>query len=219
MVGFTPQTSDIHQLSACRLLRENGPLVTSIAFMNKHHADTSKFLSYVLRHEPEAIGLELDLEGWADIAALIDGARRSGRELNAELIREVVSSSEKKRFAISDDGLRIRAVQGHSTDSVAISYTEQEPPEFLFHGTATRFIESILKEGLLPRDRHHVHLTTDVESATAVGRRYGTPVVLEIATHRMHQQGFKFFRAENGIWLTPRVPPEFLKTSILQSPP
>ena len=107
--------------------------------MSKQHTDASKFLSYVLRHEPQAIGLILDREGWADIAALIEGARQIGRILDADLIRAVVASSDKKRFAISEDGLHIRAVQGHSTESVAISYTERVPPEFLYHGTAKRF--------------------------------------------------------------------------------
>ncbi len=178
--------------------------------MSKQHAETSKFLSYVLRHEPQAIGLTLDSEGWADIAALIAGARQSGRELDDSLIRAVVESSNKKRFAISEDGLRIRAVQGHSTESVAITYAEKLPPEFLYHGTATRFLESILKEGLKPGERQHVHLSEDVQTATAVGQRYGKPVVLKIEALRMYQQGFKFFQAENGVWLTNQVHTPFI---------
>jgi putative RNA 2'-phosphotransferase len=118
--------------------------------MSKQHAETSKFLSYVLRHEPQAIDLALDREGWADIRALIAGARQLGRELDEVLIRAVVESSDKKRFSISEDGLRIRAVQGHSTESVIITYAEKPPPEFLYHGTATRFLESILKNRLKP---------------------------------------------------------------------
>lgn len=178
--------------------------------MSKQYTDTSKFLSYVLRHEPQAIGLTLNQEGWADIAALIDGARRSGRILDADLIRAVVVGSDKKRFAISEDGLRIRAVQGHSTASVAITYAQKVPPEFLYHGTATRFLESIMREGLKPGERQHVHLSEDVPTATAVGSRYGKPVVVRIEALRMHQQGFKFFQAENGVWLTDCVPASFV---------
>ena len=178
--------------------------------MSKQHAEVSKFLSYVLRHEPQAIGLTLDSEGWAEIGALIDGARQSGRILDADLIRAVVASSDKKRFAISADGLRIRAVQGHSTTSVAITYAERVPPEFLYHGTATRFLESILKEGLRPGERQHVHLSEDVQTATTVGQRYGKPVVLKIEALRMHRQGFKFYQAENGVWLTDHVPASFV---------
>jgi putative RNA 2'-phosphotransferase len=180
--------------------------------MSKQHTDTSKFLSYVLRHEPHAIGLTLDREGWADIAALIAGARQAGRELDEALIRAVVASNEKKRFAISEDGRRIRAVQGHSAESVSIAYAEKVPPEFLYHGTATRFLESILREGLKPGERQHVHLSQDTQTATAVGQRYGKPVVLTVAARRMQGQGYQFFQAENGVWLTPAVPPEFLSS-------
>lgn len=178
--------------------------------MSKQHTETSKFLSYVLRHEPHAIGLTLDREGWADIAALIAGAKQSGRELDETLIRTVVADNDKARFAISEDGLRIRAVQGHSTESVAITYDEKVPPEFLYHGTATRFLESILKEGLKPGKRQHVHLSENVQTATAVGQRYGKPVVLKIEALRMYQQGFKFFQADNGVWLTGKAPVIFI---------
>jgi len=154
--------------------------------------------------------LALDREGWADITTLIAGARQSGRELDEALIRAVVESSDKKRFSISEDGLRIRAVQGHSTESVAITYAEKLPPEFLYHGTATRFLKSILKEGLKPGERQYVHLSEDVQTATAVGQRYGKPVVLKIEALRMHQQGFKFYQAENGVWLIAHVPASFV---------
>lgn len=181
--------------------------------MSKQLTETSKFLSYVLRHEPHAIGVALDSEGWIEIDALIDGAIKHGTALDRDLIQQVVATSEKKRFVISEDGLRIRAVQGHSTDSVAISYVEMLPPEFLFHGTATRFLESIQQQGLLPGERHYVHLSEDIQTATAVGQRYGKLVVLKLEALRMHQQGFKFYQAENGVWLTDQVPPEFLTPS------
>ncbi|UZE24515.1 RNA 2'-phosphotransferase [Pseudomonas sp. B21-056] len=168
--------------------------------------ETSKFLSYVLRHEPQAIGLQLDSEGWADIESLIAGAAEDGRPLDMDLIQAVVSSSDKKRFSLSDDGLRIRAVQGHSTGTVSLQHVEKEPPEFLYHGTATRFLESIREKGLIAGSRHHVHLSQDMQMAIAVGQRYGKPVVLKVDALRMHKQGFKFFQAENGVWLTDHVP-------------
>lgn len=179
--------------------------------MSHQHAETSKFLSYVLRHEPHAIGLTLDSEGWADITALISGARQSGRVLDEALIRAVIECSDKKRFSISEDGLRIRAVQGHSTNSVSISYTDKVPPEILYHGTATRFLESIMQEGLKPGKRQYVHLSADIETAKSVGQRYGSPIVLKIEALRMHQQGFKFFQAENGVWLVTGVPTLFMQ--------
>ncbi|MDD1017316.1 RNA 2'-phosphotransferase [Pseudomonas rubra] len=177
---------------------------------NKQLNETSKFLSYVLRHEPQAIGLQLDSEGWADIHSLIAGAAKDGRPLDIALIQAVVSSSDKKRFSISDDGQRIRAVQGHSTSNVSLQHIEKEPPEFLYHGTATRFLESIHQQGLIAGSRHHVHLSQDRPTAIAVGQRYGKPVVLKIEALRMYQEGLKFFQAENGVWLTNHVPEKFL---------
>jgi putative RNA 2'-phosphotransferase len=130
--------------------------------------------------------------------------------LERDLIRTVVDTSDKKRFAISPDGARIRAVQGHSTAEVAIAYEPMEPPEQLFHGTAIRFLASIRVEGLVAGSRHHVHLSPDAETATAVGRRHGQPAVLTVAAGSMHRQGFVFYRADNGVWLTKAVPPAFL---------
>jgi putative RNA 2'-phosphotransferase len=121
-----------------------------------------------------------------------------------------VATSDKNRFAISSDGQRIRAVQGHSTPNVSRVYDEKVPPEFLYHGTATRFVEFIREQGLRAGSRHYVHLSQDTPTATAVGQRYGIPVVLKIEALRMHQQGFKFFQAENGVWLTNHVPSDFI---------
>ncbi len=178
--------------------------------MSKLHDETSKFLSYVLRHAPEAAGLTLDREGWADIEALIAGAAAAGRTLDVDLIRAVVESNAKKRFTLSDDGLKIRAAQGHSTEAVAIARDAVEPPEVLFHGTATRFLDAILAEGLKPGSRQHVHLSADEVTAVAVGQRHGKPVVLKVAAGVMHRQGRAFYQAENGVWLTDAAPPEFL---------
>ncbi|MFC0399338.1 RNA 2'-phosphotransferase [Paraburkholderia rhizosphaerae] len=179
---------------------------------DKRLDEISKYLSYVLRHEPQAIDLCLDTEGWASIDSLIAGAAKNGRHLDRTTIQAVVANNDKKRFAISDDGQRIRAVQGHSTTAVRRKHAEEEPPEVLYHGTATRFLESIREQGLKAGSRHHVHLSQDIPTAIAVGQRYGKSAVLEIQARRMHQQGFKFFLAENGVWLTDAVPAEFLGT-------
>jgi putative RNA 2'-phosphotransferase len=179
--------------------------------MSKQLSETSKFLSFVLRHQPDAIGITLDLEGWTDISALIDAAVNDGKQLDRDLIQTVVTTSEKKRFAISDDGLRIRAVQGHSTENVDINYVEKVPPEILYHGTATRFMASIQKEGLLPGPRQYVHLSQDEKTALSVGQRHGNPVVLRIKALLMHEQGFKFFQAENDVWLTNAIPVLFIE--------
>ena len=178
--------------------------------MSKRHTEISKFLSFVLRHKPEAIGLILDAEGWANIESLIACAARSGQILTRPLLQGVLETNDKKRFTISEDGLRIRAAQGHSTQSVVITHVEKKPPEFLFHGTATRFLASIREQGLLPGSRHHVHLSEDEETAIAVGRRYGKPVVLKVKALLMFEQGFKFYQADNGVWLTESVMTKFI---------
>lgn len=179
--------------------------------MNKQHEKVSKFLSYVLRHQPEAIGLTLDSEGWADIGALISCAAKHNQRLDMSLIQAVVDTNDKKRFSISEDGLKIRAAQGHSTNQVNLSYQEQVPPEYLYHGTATRFIDSIHEKGLIAGSRHHVHLSSNEQTAIAVGQRHGKPVILKIKAAAMHQQGFKFYLSDNGVWLTDAVPVEFIE--------
>ncbi|WP_024553420.1 RNA 2'-phosphotransferase [Franconibacter helveticus 513] len=176
----------------------------------KSHADISKFLSYVLRHQPESVGLQLSSEGWASTDELIACAAKAGRRLTPEIIEAVVRDNDKKRFVLSEDKLHIRAVQGHSTKQVAIDWEEKVPPTMLYHGTATRFIESIRQKGLIAGSRHYVHLSGDEETAVAVGARHGKPVVLKIHAERMHQQGYAFHQADNGVWLTLAVPVEFI---------
>lgn len=179
--------------------------------MNKSNTklkNISKFLSYVLRHCPEDINLTLDPEGWATISELIYKSKPK-LHLSQELIKQVVISSDKQRFKLSDDELKIRANQGHSI-KVDLKFTPQEPPVILYHGTATRFLDSIKQEGLKPGQRHHVHLSSDIETATTVGKRYGKPAILKVSTNIMRQQGFKFFLSENNVWLTEYVPPRFL---------
>lgn len=179
--------------------------------MSKKNTDISKFLSYVLRHKPEAIGLSLDNEGWAIISDLILCSVKEGYTLDNNLLRNIVDSSDKKRFTISDDGLRIRAAQGHSTQQVNIAYTEKKPPDILYHGTASRFISAIREQGLIPLSRQYVHLSPDEDTAIQVGQRHGKPLVLKIKALNMYEQGFKFFQADNGVWLTYTVPYRFIQ--------
>lgn len=179
--------------------------------MNKNHTEISKFLSYVLRHEPDAIGLSLDKDGWAVITDLILCAKQKGYSLDGGIIQAVVSSSDKKRFTISENGLHIRAAQGHSTQQVNIAYQQKAPPHTLYHGTATRFIPAIREQGLLPMSRQYVHLSADEVTAIQVGQRHGKPVVLKIKALTMYEQGFKFFHADNGVWLTDAIPYPFIE--------
>ncbi|KAA8673935.1 MAG: RNA 2'-phosphotransferase [Pantoea dispersa] len=179
--------------------------------MSKKYTDISKFLSYILRHQPEAVGLSLDKDGWAVITDLILCAKQEGYILDPDIIQAVITSSDKKRFILSDDGLHIRAAQGHSTQQVDIAYQEKTPPDILYHGTATRFISEIREQGLLPMSRQYVHLSTDEVTAIQVGQRHGKPLVLKIKALTMYEQGFKFFQAENGVWLTSSVPYQFIQ--------
>lgn len=171
---------------------------------------TSKFLSLVLRHQPEAIGLTLDAQGWAEVEELIRLANISGQRVDRTLLERVVAENDKKRFALSEDGRRIRASQGHSIE-VDLALSPTPPPELLYHGTATRFLESIRQQGLHAASRQHVHLSADLETATKVGQRHGKVVVLTVRAQAMAEAGHSFFLSANGVWLTEWVPVEFLE--------
>lgn len=178
---------------------------------NEKYKRYSKFLSFVLRHKPEEIGIQLDENGWVEISELIEKAKSKGRIYTIELIRSIVESNDKKRFAISEDGERIRANQGHSV-KVDLDLQEMNPPKALLHGTAHKNLESIMKNGLDKRERHHVHLTESKTIAAAVGQRYGKVVLLKIDSETMSNQGFKFYRSENNVWLVDTVPTEYIST-------
>jgi len=169
----------------------------------------SKFLSLVLRHQPEKIGLALDANGWADVEDLIRLANHHGTRLTRPLLERLVAENDKQRFALSDDGERIRASQGHSVE-VDLALPPALPPEVLYHGTAARSVASIRAGGLHAGNRQHVHLSPDVSTATRVGQRHGKPVVLVVRAGAMAAAGHTFFLSANGVWLTDRVPVEFL---------
>jgi putative RNA 2'-phosphotransferase len=178
--------------------------------MNQNIEKQSKFLSLVLRHKPDEIDLTLDSEGWAYIDELVQNASNHGTVLSRERIVEIVANSDKKRFAISQDGTRVRANQGHSIP-VALNIPEREPPHTLFHGTATRFIRSIQEKGLISGSRQHVHLSFEKTTALDVGARYGKPVALIVHAGEMYKNGHRFYLSDNGVWLTAHVPHEFIE--------
>ena len=166
----------------------------------------SKFLSLLLRHKPETIGLKLDENGWADIDELIEKSKKI--KLTRALIDEVVADNDKQRFIL--EGNRIRANQGHSI-KVDMEFKAVTPPDTLFHGTATRFLESIMQTGLSKQKRQHVHLSKNIETAIAVGERHGKVVILEVDAKKMSEEGYEFYLSENGVWLTDNVPVNYLK--------
>lgn len=169
----------------------------------------SKFLSLVLRHRPEAIGLELDENGWVDVEVLLGRCRANGRVIDRSELDEVVARCPKQRFAMSDDGARMRASQGHSV-AVDLDYQPAEPPGVLFHGTVAASLDAIRASGLQRMERHHVHLSPDRETAINVGGRRGAPVILNVRAKEMARDGYIFFVSANGVWLTERVPVEYI---------
>jgi len=184
--------------------------------MKKELVGISKFLSLVLRHKPEVLGIEMDSEGWVDADELIkkyNAHQPSGKfrlqVITKDILDEVVATNDKKRFAYSNDGLRIRASQGHSIN-IDLNLVPKVPPEYLYHGTADRFISSIFKEGLKKMNRQHVHLSQSVETAIKVGSRHGKPKVLRVRAGGMKKDGFSFFLSDNGVWLVDNVPEKYI---------
>lgn len=177
--------------------------------MNKQLVEISKFLSFVLRHNPQSIGVMLDAEGWVPVGELVAAAARHGQSISREQLDEVVATNDEKRFSFSPDGRLIRANQGHSVE-VDLGLVSVEPPELLYHGTVDRFLDSIRERGLIRGNRHHVHLSADRETAARVGQR-GRPVVLVVEAGRMQRDGHQFFQSENGVWLTEAVPVAYLQ--------
>lgn len=169
----------------------------------------SKFLSLVLRHQPETIGIKLDQNGWTDVDTLLKKSNSYGIKLDIETLKHIVETNSKKRFAFNDTRDKIRASQGHSVE-IELGYTNQKPPEILFHGTDEKSVPSIIETGLDKRSRQHVHLSSDLDTATRVGQRHGKPFVFKVLAEQMYNDNFQFFISDNGVWLTDNVPTKYL---------
>lgn len=174
----------------------------------KNLKETSKYISLILRHKPEAIGITLDEHGWADVEELIRGVGKT-HPLTMETLEEIVRTDEKQRYSFNEDHTLIRANQGHSIP-VDVELEEVQPPEYLYHGTGEKYTASIEIEGLLPKSRLYVHLSEDLETAVKVGARHGKPVVYRVLSGRMAEEGYRFYRSVNGVWLTKAVPAAYL---------
>lgn len=171
----------------------------------------SRYISLILRHKPEVIGITLDEHGWADVDALIQGIRETKEPaFSRELLDEIVRTDSKQRYAYNEEHTLIRASQGHSIP-VDVELTQAMPPELLWHGTGEKYTASIEKTGLIPKSRLYVHLSKDMDTAIAVGKRHGKPVVYQVAAGRMARAGYVFYLSANGVWLTKEVPVEFLQ--------
>lgn len=169
---------------------------------------TSRYISLILRHKPETIGITLDEHGWANVDELIAGVNRT-HPLTMELLKEIVRSDEKQRYSFNEDKTLIRANQGHSIP-VDVELPELEPPSILYHGTGQKYVESIDRQGLLPKSRLYVHFSTDKDTAVKVGKRHGVPVIYTIQAGKMFADGYLFYCSVNGVWLTKEVPIKYL---------
>lgn len=164
----------------------------------------SKYISLILRHHPESIGISLDEHGWADVEKLISGIAKTGRVIDRDILENIVATDEKGRYSFNEDHSKIRANHGHSVQ-VDLELEEQVPPDILYHGTATRFLRSIEKEGLKKMQRMYVHLSKDYDTAVKVGSRHGQCVVFQIDAKKMYEDGEKFYQSQTGVWLTDHV--------------
>ena len=173
--------------------------------------ETSKFISLILRHKPETIGISLDEHGWANVDELIAGIART-RPFTMEMLEEIVASDEKQRYSFSPDKKLIRANQGHSIP-VDVELEKATPPDILYHGTGLKYTASIDVQGLIPKSRLYVHLSGDYDTALKVGKRHGTPFVYFVNSAKMVRDGFAFYRSVNNVWLTKSVPPQYLEKS------
>ena len=170
---------------------------------------TSRFISLILRHKPEAADVTLDEHGWADVEKLIAGISRT-RQLDMATLERIVADDEKQRYSFNEDKTKIRANQGHSVP-VDVELEIVPPPEFLYHGTGEKYVESIDREGLVPKSRLYVHLSKDEDTAKKVGQRHGKPVVYTVLSGALYRDGITFYRSSNGVWLVKSVPVGYLK--------
>lgn len=170
----------------------------------------SRFLSLVLRHKPETIGIQPDQQGWVMVDELLEKTNRYGITLDRATLDHIVETNSKKRFAFNEALDKIRASQGHSID-IELGYANQQPPDILYHGTGAKSVQSILNTGLEKRGRLHVHLSKDMETAIQVGQRHGKPVVFKVLAGQMYQDSFMFYISDNGVWLTDCVPVKYLQ--------
>ena len=173
----------------------------------------SRYMSLILRHKPEVIGITIDEHGWANVEELIQGIAKNNPGFNKEILEEIVQTDNKQRYSFNDDKTLIRANQGHSIP-VDVELEEKEPPKILYHGTGEKYIASIDQNGLIPKSRLYVHLSKDVETAKAVGKRHGKEVVYSINSEQMYKDGYKFYLSKNGVWLTKRVPMKYFTDSV-----
>ena len=186
--------------------------------MDKHLIKLSKFLSLILRHKPQTVGLCLDEKGWADVGELIDLVSQQGIHISRELLEEIVGDSEEKSFVFNADKSKIRSYQEQSPKADLALISEQ-PPQYLVYCTTTRFLATMRSQGLIPGNQSHVQLSSDKLAAIQLGQRYGQSIVLTVKAAEMFQAGHPFYRSEQGLWLAETVPPWYIQFSRTKTNP
>jgi putative RNA 2'-phosphotransferase len=179
----------------------------------KQTTNISKFLSLILRHKPETIGIVVDQNGWTNVKSLLEKSNEYGIQFDLEILKHIVDTNLKKRFAFNSDFSKIRASQGHSLE-IELGYTNHKPPQILFHGTSEKSVESIFENGIEKQKRQHVHLSCDIDTAIKVGQRHGKPFVFRILAEEMYNDKFEFYISDNNVWLTSNVPKKYLKRNV-----
>lgn len=171
--------------------------------------EMSRFISLILRHKPETIGISLDEHGWANVDELLEGISKT-KKIDMEMLEKIVAEDNKQRYSFNEDKTLIRANQGHSIP-VDVELQKMDAPQYLYHGTAEKYVDSIMTQGLIPKSRLYVHLSADYDTAVNVGKRHGRPVIFRVLSEKMSMDGFEFYRSVNGVWLTKAVPVEYLE--------
>lgn len=177
------------------------------------HLKISKLLSYILRHKPDEFGIKLTIDGYVNLSDLVEAINKSNNlnfSLSEDDVKQVVKDCDKQRYSLSNDGLMIRASQGHSVE-VDLKYSPCKPPDYLYHGTSTITLVHILRDGLLKMERHHVHLSDNIDTASKVGKRHGELVLLKVYSSEMYSNGIVFYKSDNGVWLVDNVGVEYLE--------
>ncbi len=192
------------------LVRWQVNLALKECFNDMDTKETGRFIALVLRHKPEAAGISLDKHGWANVNELLDGINKNGRSMTFDDLKAIVKNDNKQRFSLNGDYSLIRANQGHSV-AVDVELRKAAPPDMLWHGTGEKYVASIDESGLIPKSRLYVHLSCDIDTAEKVGARHGKPVVYKVHSGRMYDDGYKFYLSVNNVWLTEKVPVEYLE--------
>ncbi len=166
-----------------------------------------RFISGALRHFPEDVGLEMDMQGWVDLDLLCDIMESRYRWATEERLTSLIESDIKRRY--ETEGSRIRARYGHSVN-VDLDYPGNEFA-YLYYGASLEEIDMLLENGIAPIRQRYVHLSTSYRKANEAASVHSeNPVVIEVDAETAQQDGIFFMAVNDDIVLVDNVPPEYL---------